>query len=209
VQGCTHGQSGVGIDGAVALFDELDDALLVDDDVGAQSPLVGFVLHVVTLQDAVGLEHLAVHVAEEREVDANLLGEGSVGGGTIQTNSENFGVRGVNPTGGDASLDRLKLLRSTAGEGEDVDGEEDVFLAAVVAELDGFPLIAEKSEIRGGIADFESHFGDFGLTGMRRNGSRGESCGNQKSDGDLAFHGQSPIRTGMQVARRAYTLLFV
>src|SRR2546429_5281595 len=30
VQGSAHGQSGVGIDGAVALFDKLDDALLVD-----------------------------------------------------------------------------------------------------------------------------------------------------------------------------------
>jgi len=28
-----------------------------------------------------------------------------------------------------------------------IDGEKDVFLAAIIAELDGFPLIAEKSEI--------------------------------------------------------------
>jgi hypothetical protein len=122
VQGGAHGESRVGIDGAVAFFDKLDDALLVDNNVGAQSPLVGLVLDVVTFQDSVGLEHLAIHVAEEREGKADLLGERSIGGGTIQTNSENFCIRSVNLTGGDSSLDRLKLLRSTAGEGQDVDG---------------------------------------------------------------------------------------
>ncbi len=122
MQGSAHGQGGVGIDGAVALFDKLDDALLVDNNVGAQSPLIGLVLNVVPFQDAVGLEHLAIHIAEEREGKANLLGERGVGGGTIQTNSENFRIRGVYLTGGDSSLDRLKLLRSTAGEGQDVDG---------------------------------------------------------------------------------------
>jgi hypothetical protein len=161
VQGGAHGQSRVGIDGAIALFDKLDDALLVDNNVGAQSPLIGFVLDVITFQDAVGLEHFAVHVAEEREGKADLLGESGVGSGAIQTNSENFRIRGVNLTGGDSSLDRLKLLRSTAGEGQDVDGEKDVLLAAIVAELHGFPLVAEKSELRGRVTDLEGHFGDM------------------------------------------------
>ena len=83
VQGGAHGESRVGIDGAVAGVDQLNDALLVDDDVGAQSPIVGFFLDVVAFQDAVGLQHLAVHVAEEREGDADLFGEGGVGSGTI------------------------------------------------------------------------------------------------------------------------------
>src|SRR5260370_39702525 len=126
------------------LFDKLNDGLLVDNDVGAQSPFIGFVLNVVTFQDAVGLEHLAVHVAEEREGKANLLGERRVGGGTIQNNSENFRIRGGNFTVGDSSLDRLKLIGSTAGESQDVDGEKGVFLAAVGAERSSFPLIAEK-----------------------------------------------------------------
>ncbi len=87
MQGSAHGESRVGVDGAVALFDKLDDALLVDNDVGAQSPLVGLILNVVALEDAVGLEHLTVHIAEEREGNADLLGERGVGGGTIYTNS--------------------------------------------------------------------------------------------------------------------------
>ncbi len=34
---------------------------------GAQSPFEGVVVDVITLEDAVGLEHLFVHVAEERK----------------------------------------------------------------------------------------------------------------------------------------------
>ncbi len=119
MQGGAHGEGGVGIDGVIALFDELDDALLVYDDVGAQSPLVAFAIlsRIVALKDAVGLEHLAIHVAEERESDANLLGEGRVGRGAIYADAENFRIRGVNLSGGDSSLDRLKLLRSTTSEG--------------------------------------------------------------------------------------------
>jgi len=83
VQGGAHRQSSVGVDGAVAFVDQPDDTLLVDDDVGAQSPLVSFILDVVALEDAVGLEHLAIHVAEERKGDADLFGEGGVGSGTI------------------------------------------------------------------------------------------------------------------------------
>ena len=78
-----HGQGGVGIDCAVAFVNQLDDALLVDDDVGAQSPLVRFILDVVALEDAVGLEHFAIHVAEQRKGDADLFGERGVGSGTI------------------------------------------------------------------------------------------------------------------------------
>jgi len=94
VQGGAHGQGGVGVNGAVAFFDKLDDALLVDDDVGAESPLVAFVIlrRIVGFQDAVGLEHLAVHVAEEWEGDADLLGEGGVGSGTVYTDSEHFRI---------------------------------------------------------------------------------------------------------------------
>jgi hypothetical protein len=143
VQSGAHGKGGVGIDGAVAFINQLDDALLVDDDVCAQGPFVGFVILVVAFEDAVGLEHLAVHIAEEREGDADLLGEGGIGSGTIHTDAEDFRIRGVDFTGGDSSLDRLKLLRSTTGEGQDVDGKEDVLLATVVAELHGLPFVAE------------------------------------------------------------------
>jgi len=60
----------LGIDGVIAFFDKWDDALLVDDDVGAPEPTRSpslFFCRVVGFEDAVRLEHLAVHVAEERE----------------------------------------------------------------------------------------------------------------------------------------------
>jgi hypothetical protein len=159
VQRCAQGEGGVGIDGAVALLDELDDSLLVDDDVGAKGPLIGIVFDVVALQDAIGFEHFAVHVAEQREGQADLLGEDGVGRRAVHADAKDFGIGSVDSAGGDSSLDRLKLLGSTLGEGEDVDGKVDVFLAAKVAELDGLPMIAKKSEIRGGVTDLESHPG--------------------------------------------------
>ena len=143
VQSGAHGQGSVGIDGTITFLDKLNDALLIDDDVSPQGPFIGFIVLVVLLEDAVGLEHLAVHVAKERKSDADLFGKCGVGSGTIYTDTEDFGVRGVNLTGGDSSLDRLKLLRSTTGEGQDVDGEKDVLLAAIVAELHGFPLVTK------------------------------------------------------------------
>ena len=81
VQVGANGERGVGIDGGVAFFDVLHDAVFVDDDVGALGPLEGLVLHVVAFEDTVGAEHLFVHVAEERKLDADLLGEGGVGSG--------------------------------------------------------------------------------------------------------------------------------
>jgi hypothetical protein len=207
VHGGAHGQSGIGIDGAIALFDELDDALLVDDDVGAQSPLVAFVVfrRVVGFKDAVGLEHLAVHVAEEGEGDANLLGEGGVGSGAIHADAEDFRVRGVNLTGGDSSLDRLKLLRSTTGESQDIDGEEDILLAAEVAELHGFPAVAEKSEIRGGVTDLEGHLSDLRLFALRGHwGSRECGC-RQKPKSDPFFHREPLMRDRIQRTAGGYT----
>jgi hypothetical protein len=208
VEGGTHGQSGVGIDGAVAFFNELDDALLVDDDVGAQSPLVSFIVFVVAFEDAVGLEHLAVHVAEEREGDADLLGEGGVGSGAIHADAEYFRIRGVNLTGGDSSLDRLKLLRSTTGEGQDVDSEKHVFLAAIVAKLHGFPLVAEKGEIRSSVADLEDHFGDLRLFGSGTRGSRRHRGRNQEPESDQVFHRKPPRGARMRLTSGAYTTFF-
>jgi hypothetical protein len=190
VQGGAHGQGSVGIDGAIAFFDKLDDALLINDDVGAQSPLVAIVIfrRIVSFEDAVGLEHLAVHVAEEREGDTDLLGERGVSSGAIHADAENFRIRSVNFTGGDSSLDRLKLLRSTTSEGQDVDGQEDVLLAAEVAELHAFPAVAQKREIRRGITDLECHLRDLGLfaLGGSRNNRKG-GC-SQKPESDPFFH---------------------
>jgi len=92
VQVGTDRYGSVRVDGAVAFFDVADDPILVDDDVGALRPLVGFLLDVIPLQDAVGGEHLMVHVAEKREINVDLLGEGGIGCRTIHANAENFRI---------------------------------------------------------------------------------------------------------------------
>jgi hypothetical protein len=155
VQVGTNRYGSVGIDGAVAFFDVANDAILIDDDVGALRPLVGFLLHVISLQDAVGGEHLVVHVAEKREINVDLLGERGIGSRTIHANAENFCIRGVDFTRGDSSLDRLKLFRSTARKGQDIDGQENVLLAAEVTELYIFPLVAEEGKIGSGVTHFQ------------------------------------------------------
>jgi hypothetical protein len=168
VQVGTDRESVVGVDGGVAFFDVLNDTVFVDDDVGALGPLVGFGLHVVAFEDAVGGEHFFVHVTEKRKLNIDLLGEGGVGRWRIHTDAKNFGVGGVNFSCVDSRLDRLELLGSTTGEGENVDGKEHIFLTVKITELDGFPLIAKETEIGRGVANFERDLSDLvGFLGRR------------------------------------------
>lgn len=85
----------VGVDGAVAFLDVTDDSLFVDDDVGPLRPLEFLALNIIGFQNAVSGEHFVIHIAEEREADADLLGEGGVGGRTIDANAENRGIGSV------------------------------------------------------------------------------------------------------------------
>src|SRR5690348_6489521 len=89
------GDGSVGIDGAVAFFDVADDSLFIDDDVGALSPLEFLALNIVGSQDAVGGEHFVIHVTEKREFYVDLLSKSRVGGGTIDADSKDFRIRGV------------------------------------------------------------------------------------------------------------------
>ena len=188
-----NGQGVIGIDGAVAFLDVLNDAVLVDDDVGALGPFVGFVrgilLRVVGFQDPVFLEHFLVHVAEEGKLDANLLGEGRVGRGRINADAENFRVVQVDLAGVDSRLDRLELLRSTTGKGKHVDGKEYVLLAVKVAELDRFPLIAEEGEVRGFVAHLQGDLGHlFALLCRPREGRNERHSGEQHKGSNNTIH---------------------
>ena len=62
VQFRAHRQGIVWIDGAIAFFDMLNHAVLIDDNVGALSPLIGLILLVVAFENAVGCQHFLVHV---------------------------------------------------------------------------------------------------------------------------------------------------
>lgn len=168
MQVSADGEGVIRIDGGIAFFDVLDDAILVDHDVGTQGPLVGVTLNVVALEDAIGREHLFVHVAEQGEFDVDLLSKGGVGRRRIHADAKNFGIGSINFPCVDSRLDRLELFGSTTCESKDIDGEKDVFLTAKITELDGFPLIAEESEIRRGVADLEGDFGDLLLIILRK-----------------------------------------
>lgn len=76
-----NGNRRIRIHRAIAFFDVPDDAFLIDDDIRALRPLILFLLHRISLQDAVRREHLFVHVAEQRKINVDLLGERGVGGG--------------------------------------------------------------------------------------------------------------------------------
>src|SRR5215475_6161934 len=151
----------IGVDCAFVKFDVLDNSLFVYNDVRALRPLIGLTLFVVSLQDAVVLEHLLVHFAKERKLDVDLLGESCVCRGRIHAYTKDCSIVEIDLTGSESSLDRLKLLRSTTGEGENVYGEKDIFLAVEVGKLDGLPFVAEQIEIGCLVADFESCFSDL------------------------------------------------
>jgi hypothetical protein len=82
----------VGVHRAGVEFDVLNLSLFIHDEGCAPRPLVVVSDHGVLLQNTVGSEDLAVHVAEEWERDADLLRERSVGWRTVDADSENFRV---------------------------------------------------------------------------------------------------------------------
>lgn len=139
------GDGAVRIHGAVTLFDVLNFSCFIDNNGSSLRPLIFAALHIVGLQYLVRRQHFLVHVAEKRKRDSDLLGECGVGGGTVDADSEDDGVACVEF--GQISLIGLKFLRSTAGKCQDVEGKNDVFLAAIIAQLHLLPLVAEQREI--------------------------------------------------------------
>jgi hypothetical protein len=99
----------------------LDDALLVDDDVGALRPFISFLLHVIALENPVRGQDLLIHVAQQWKGDINLFGKRGIRRRTVHTDSKNLRVRSINLSRCDSSLDRLKLLGSTSRESQNVD----------------------------------------------------------------------------------------
>jgi hypothetical protein len=136
-----NGYGGIRIHRAVALLHVLNDSAFIHNDCGAVRPLVVIALLIVLAQNSIGGENLPVHIAEERERDADGFCKGGVGGGTVNTDSQHLRVAGFEL--GLISLIGLKFLRSTAGECQDVKCKHHIFLAAVVAQLYGLPLVAQ------------------------------------------------------------------
>ena len=146
-----HGR--VWVNRAIVEIDVLNLALLIDDESGTPRPFVVIAAHRILSQNPVRSERLAIHIAEEREGDADLLGKCGIGRRTVNADAENDGIAGIEL--GQISLNGLKFLGSTTGEGQNVEGEHDVLLAAIIGKGDGLSLVAGKSEVGGDVADFE------------------------------------------------------
>jgi hypothetical protein len=117
-----------------------DDALLVDD-VGDTL----CVLRIGRVASAVCETHRAIGVTEQRKGIAELVGEGFVVGGGVETATENFYVLG----------DELLLLVtepvpldcSTRGVGLRVEPQNDL-LAEIIRQADGRTVVSRDFEVR-------------------------------------------------------------
>ncbi len=124
-----------------------DDSVFVDDECGARSDEPLFI------EDAVSSHHLSLDVAEQGECHSYVFGESLVGGIAVHANADNLCIALLKF--GDISLIRLQLFRSTAGEGQHIESERDVLLAAKVTELDRLSIRVCECEIRRHLSDLE------------------------------------------------------
>ena len=120
----------------IAFLDVLDLALLVYNKGGATGKLG------LLIQNPVRLGDLARHVAKQWEFDSDFLGEGGVGGGSIDADAEYRSILWIDLARVDTSLVCLKFLRSTTGEGKHVERQYDVLLTSVIAQLHVRALVA-------------------------------------------------------------------
>ena len=107
-------------------LDFQDFAVFADQDIGALS---GFVFVAVK---SVLAGNVSTPIAEQGKLDASLFGEGVIGEGAIHAYTQNLGVRSFQLV--ETLLEVLHLQGSTTGEGEHVEAEDDIFLAAKVGQ---------------------------------------------------------------------------
>src|SRR5208282_2002655 len=102
-------------------------------------PAGGFVLVQV---DAVLVGGFSAPVTQQREGHSNLVGEGFVGERAIHAHTQDLGVGRFQLL--QVLLEVFHLLGSTSGEGEDVKGQHDVLLAAILAQGNVFQAVSVK-----------------------------------------------------------------
>lgn len=113
-QQTAHGVRAARVNRGRILVDVPDDAFLVHDERGAVGEAALFV------EDPVFLGSCSLEIAEERVSDLKLLGIFLVGKTAVNADAENLSVGLLEF--GDISLIRLEFLRSTAREGQYVEG---------------------------------------------------------------------------------------
>ncbi len=143
-------------------------SLLVHDESGAVCEL-GFIV-----EDAIGLRHFSLHVTEKGKLDTNFLGEGAVGGGSVNADAQNCGVVQVDLASVDTSLVSLKFFGSTTGKGEDVERQNDVLLTPKIAQLYRGAQMATQREVRSYVANLQERVRDLRLLLGRNDGKHGQ-----------------------------------
>ena len=119
-------------------------------DAAVQTDIEGVTSGIATLQDAVGARGLLARVAQDRVVQAERLGEFTIGLGIVDARREVDDVERPNLLA--ARTERRAFGRSATGERLREPGKDDRLLPFEVSEPVGLPVRAGKGERRCNIA---------------------------------------------------------
>src|SRR5262249_35528144 len=106
--------------------------------------------------DAVGARSISAPVTQQGEGHSNLVSEGFVREGAVHAHTQDLGVGGFQLF--QVLLEVFHLLGSTTGESKDVEGQHNIFLAAVLAQSYIFQIVSIEVlqfEVGSDIADLE------------------------------------------------------
>ena len=127
-----------------------DDAFFVDD-VGDAGRQVG-----IFPPDSIGLARLiAGPVAEEGEADTEFPGVDTLGGLGVYADAQDLGVGLLEVL--EDIVEALHLPASAGGKGQQIEGQDDVFLALEVVQGDLIALGVPEGKIGGRVADLKGH----------------------------------------------------
>ena len=113
------------IDRHAAFIDVLNDSLLVDDECGSIAEALFFI------KDSIILHHSSLEITEQWKRYANVLCKTTIGRNAIDADAEDLSFCSFEF--GDISLIRLEFFRSTAGEGQHIEGQHHIFLSPEIA----------------------------------------------------------------------------
>ena len=113
------------IDRHAPFVDVLNDPLFVDDERCSIAEALFFI------KDSVILHHSSLEITEQWKRYANVLCKTTIGRNAIDADAEDLSFCSFEF--GDISLIRLKFFRSTAGEGQHIEGQHHIFLSPEIA----------------------------------------------------------------------------
>lgn len=128
VKAGTNCHGGRRVDGRCVEIDVLNHAVFVNHERGASRKFHFICSQGERLHDSVLLQNGAVHIAQQRKGDTDLLCKCCVGWRAVDTDAENYRITCFDL--GQIRLIGLEFLGSTTCESENVEGEDDVLLAS-------------------------------------------------------------------------------